>query len=76
MPWRHIGELPPAVRDHLPLHAQEIFLAAFNSAWTERIDDPDVEATAFRIAWGAVKRFYRKDGQAWVPKREEPPGGP
>ncbi|HEV2337082.1 MAG TPA: ChaB family protein [Stellaceae bacterium] len=61
MPYATIDELPPAVR-HLPLHAQEIFRAAFNAAWDSYGD----EQTAFRIAWAAVKRRYRKRGQAWV----------
>jgi cation transport regulator len=55
------------VRDHLPRHAQEIYLAAFNSAWRDHAQDPDGEATMHRIAWAAVKRRYRKTGHAWVP---------
>jgi cation transport regulator len=67
MPYRVIDDLPTAVREHLPPHAQEIFLAAFNSAWDAHAGDPDVEATAFRIAWAAVKKRYRKAGDRWVP---------
>jgi cation transport regulator len=67
LPYRSIDDLPPAVRDHLPPHAQEIFLAAFNGAWEAHAGDPDVESTAFRIAWAAVKRRYRKAGDQWVP---------
>jgi cation transport regulator len=63
MPYATIDELPPAVRQ-LPEHAQEIFRAAFNAA----SDSYGDEATAFRVAWAAVKRRYRKRGQAWVPK--------
>ncbi len=32
MPYNTLSELPAAVKDHLPKHGQEIFLAAFNSA--------------------------------------------
>ncbi|MGO3007803.1 MAG: ChaB family protein [Psychrobacter celer] len=32
MPYNTLSELPVAVKDHLPKHGQEIFLAAFNSA--------------------------------------------
>ncbi|MGP5302446.1 ChaB family protein [Psychrobacter celer] len=32
MPYSTLSELPVAVKDHLPKHGQEIFLAAFNSA--------------------------------------------
>jgi cation transport regulator len=58
-------DLPPGVRNHLPEHAQEIFLAAFNNAWDEYGGD---EERAFRVAWSAVKRQYRKRGDFWVPK--------
>ncbi len=33
MPYNSIEELPESVRKHLPLHAQEIYCSAFNSAW-------------------------------------------
>ena len=64
MPYATIDELPPAVR-HLPAHAQEIFRAAFNNAWDEYGGD---EERAFRVAWAAVKKQYRKRGDAWVEK--------
>ena len=64
MPYASIDELPPATR-YLPPHAKEIFLAAFNSAWDEYGGD---EETAFRVAWAAVKKRYKKCGDAWVPK--------
>ncbi|MEO9077780.1 MAG: ChaB family protein [Rhodanobacter sp.] len=35
MPYRNSGELPAAVRDHLPAHAQQIYKEAFNHAWQE-----------------------------------------
>ena len=35
MPYREIEDLPDGVRRHLPAHAQEIFLAAFNHAWAD-----------------------------------------
>ncbi len=63
MPYATIDDLPPAVR-HLPVHAQEIFRAAFNAAWDSYGD----EETAFRVAWGAVKKSYRKRGGYWVEK--------
>lgn len=63
MPYRCIDDLPESVRRHLPVHAQEIFLAAFNHAWAAHGGD---EATAFRIAWAAVKRAYEKIGTDWV----------
>jgi cation transport regulator ChaB len=46
----------------LPLHAQEIYLAAFNNAWTEyQSHGPEQrEQTAHRVAWAAVKRNAAK----------------
>ena len=35
MPYADISDLPASVRSHLPTHAQEIYLAAFNNAWEE-----------------------------------------
>ena len=67
MPYRIIEDLPASVRDHLPLHAQEIYLAAFNNAWRQYGHEHDGEATTHRIAWAAVKRRYRKQGDRWVP---------
>jgi cation transport regulator len=63
MPYGSNDDLPPSVRDNLPSHAQDIFREAFNHAWQSHGDD---EATAFRIAWSAVKRNYRKLGEVWV----------
>ena len=68
MPWASIDDLPDTLRERLPVHAQEIFLAAFNAAWRQHACDPAVEATAHRIAWAAVKRRYRKLGEVWVPR--------
>jgi len=63
------------VRDHLPAHAQEIFLEAYNSAYEEYADPhrrragASLEETANRIAWAAVKRKYVKAGDLWTPRR-------
>jgi len=68
MPYTAISELPASVRHHLPEHAQEIYLAAFNNAWREYADRPDHEAVAHRVAWAAVKHTYAKVGSEWVKK--------
>jgi cation transport regulator len=67
MPYQQIDELPESVKNYLPKHAQEIFLAAFNNAHQEY----EEEETAFKVAWGAVKRDYEKgeDGN-WRKKVE------
>ena len=67
MPYQTINDLPESVRDNVPKHAQEIYLAAFNSAWeqydqpSERRGDDTREETAHQVAWAAVKRKYQKD---------------
>lgn len=55
MPYKQIDDLPDLVKNHLPKHAAEIFLAAFNNALEEYGGE---EETAFRVAWAAVKRDY------------------
>jgi cation transport regulator len=64
MPYQTNDELPPSVSNHLPPHAQDIFREAFNHAWQQHAGN---ERTAFRIAWAAVKRRYRKRGRVWEP---------
>lgn len=67
MPYVTIEDLPPSL-DRLPIHAREIFLAAFNNAWRSYADRGSAvqEEIAHRVAWAAVKRRYRKRGDLWV----------
>jgi cation transport regulator len=72
MPYERISELPEAVRDHLPTHAQEIYKEAFNSAWDQYADpgkrrgDESREETSHKVAWAAVKQDYAKgDNGDW-----------
>jgi cation transport regulator len=58
MPYRPMADLPPpGIREHLPEHAQEILLEAFNHAWeqyaspTKRHSGASLEETAMRLAW-------------------------
>ncbi len=78
MPYKTLDDLPKSVRDNVPKHAQEIYQAAFNSAW-EQYDEPEErrgdasrEETAHRVAWAAVKQSYEKDETTgkWHKKRE------
>jgi len=64
MPYDTLTDLPNGVQNKLPKHAQEIYQAAFNSAWDEYGHDGE---RAHRVAWGAVERKYHKnyDGD-WV----------
>ncbi len=74
MPYRSIADLPSGIRDHLPPHAQEILLEAFNHAWEQyaspakRYPGSSLEETAMRVAWAAVKRSYVKVGDRWLPR--------
>lgn len=70
MPYLTNENLPPSVRMHLPAHAQDIFRETFNSAWQSYgASQPSRrEEIAFRVAWAAVKRRYRKAGDSWVEK--------
>ena len=74
MPYNKLAELPDSVRDNLPKHAQEIYQAAYNSAWDqydqpeERRGDASREETAHRVAWAAVKETYEKQDDKWVAK--------
>lgn len=77
MPYKQIKDLPESVREHLPEHAQEIYMEAFNSAW-EQYDEPEErrggasrEETAHKVAWAAVKRVYEKDEASGRWKRKE-----
>jgi cation transport regulator len=65
MPYPTSDDLPPSVRAHLPVHAQEIFREAFNHSYGRYGGD---EERAFRIAWAAVKKHYQKAGDDWIPK--------
>ena len=66
MPYASNADLPLSIRSHLPEHAQDIFRAAFNSAFDSHRGDPRQEEAAHRIAWAAVKRQYEKSGDLWV----------
>ncbi|HEX6288877.1 MAG TPA: ChaB family protein [Herpetosiphonaceae bacterium] len=73
MPYQHLRDLPESVREHLPRHAQEIYRAAYNSAWDEYDHD---EERAHRVAWAAVKHTYEKNEETgdWEAKAEQERG--
>ena len=68
MPYPDISDLPSSVRNPLPIHAQEIYLAAFNNAWQEYAARADREIVAHKVAWAAVKKQYVKGNHEWVKK--------
>lgn len=66
MPYDRNTELPDAVKDHLPKHAQDIYREAYNSAWDQYKDaedrrgDASREEVSHKVAWNAVKEKYEK----------------
>ena len=66
MPYKNLTDLPESVRRHLPKHAQESYLEAFNHAWKQYADRKDHEAVSHKVAWSAVKKLYKKEGDKWV----------
>lgn len=74
MPYKTLSALPESIRNHLPKHAQEIYLAAFNNAWDEYRDTGERrgkasrEEVAHKVAWAAVKQLYEKRDDKWCRK--------
>jgi cation transport regulator len=64
MPYSKNSDLPDNVRKVLPQKAKTIFRKAFNNAHIEYKD----EITAFKVAWSAVKKQYKKVNNKWVEK--------
>lgn len=58
MPYNKVTDLPYQVYNALPPHGREIWLNAFNKAFSQH--GPSDEVLLFRIAWRAVKRLYHK----------------
>ncbi|WP_058960718.1 putative cation transport regulator ChaB [Type-E symbiont of Plautia stali] len=76
MPYKSRDSLPESVRSVLPAHAQDIYQAAFNSAWDEykdkkdRKDDSSREEVSHKVAWAAVKNTYEKgNDDRWHKKK-------
>jgi len=72
VPYSSIDDLPASVRTHLPPHAQEIYVGAFNGAWDQYASEgaQERERSAHRVAWAAVKRRYVKLGDSWIARAE------
>jgi cation transport regulator len=75
MPYNSVADLPDKITQHLPKHAQEIYLKTFNNACEEyknpakRKDKSTREQIAHKVAWSAVKKKYRKESDGnWVEK--------
>ncbi|BAT55937.1 hypothetical protein NOS3756_49310 [Nostoc sp. NIES-3756] len=68
MPYQQVNELPQEIRDQLPEHGQNIFLAAFNAAQSDGMS----EEGARDVAWNSVRMEYEpgKEGQ-WKRKDKD-----
>lgn len=73
MPYYDRAELPVAIKNNLPAHAQTIYRKAYNNAWdqydkpSEREQGGSREEVSHRVAWSAVKKKYKKsDSDKWV----------
>jgi len=62
MPYKNIKELPESLQK-LPVKAQQMFLQAFNKSYDEY-----GETRAFKIAWGVVKKKFKRINDKWVAK--------
>lgn len=61
MPYENLEALPQDVKSKLPQGAQQIFMAAFNSASSDGLS----EKAAHETAWNSVRNSYAEgsDGQ-------------
>ncbi len=69
MSYESIDDLPKAVREDLPEHAQQLYMKAYNDAHRDQGEDDFAE----QAAWDAVTAEYEQDeaGQ-WHRKDAEP----
>ncbi len=66
MPYKTIADLPSGVKDNLPTHAAEIYMAAHNAAMKQYDND---EGKSAAVAWAAVEQSYKKNADGkWVAK--------
>lgn len=66
MPYKSIEELPSKVKKVLPKAAQKLFMEVFNAAFNKY-----GEEKAFKIAWAAVKKRFKKKGNRWVARSKD-----
>ncbi|MBL8781192.1 MAG: ChaB family protein [Alphaproteobacteria bacterium] len=65
MPYASNAALPEPIRHALPVHAQDIYRAAFNNAFASYRSSTRREEIAHRVAWAAVKKVYAKRLGKW-----------
>lgn len=63
MTYQQLEDLPNEVTEKLPQHGQQLYMAAFNAASSDGMD----EKNATQIAWSSVKNSYQQDQAGnWV----------
>lgn len=63
MAYQNLEDLPAEVTEKLPHHGQQLFMAAFNAASENGMD----EKNATQVAWNSVKNSYQPDREGqWV----------
>jgi cation transport regulator len=69
MSYKNIEQLPQEIKEQLPEHAQQIFVAGFNAAQSDGMS----EDGAREVAWNSVKNEYEPGNSGkWQRKPEDP----
>lgn len=76
VPYKSLQDLPDAIQNKLPRHAQEIYQAAFNNAWKtyarpEDRDNGSQVEVAHKVAWAAVMKKYHKFHNKWTSRGDK-----
>lgn len=66
MPYKTNKDLPDPIKKALPEAAQNIYRGAFNGSAAQNM----AEKQSHAIAWAAVKRKYKKEGEEWIAKND------
>lgn len=60
---QQLENVPTEVKEQLPEHGQQIFMAAFNAASDDGMNEQD----ATQVAWNSVKGSYEQDENGnWI----------
>lgn len=63
MNFQQLKDLPGEVTEKLPQHGQQLFMAAYNAASEDGMD----EKNSTKVAWDSVKNSYKEDQDGnWV----------
>ena len=63
MAYQQLEDLPQEVTQKLPQHGQQLFMAAYNAASDNGMD----EKSATKVAWDSVSNSYQEDKDGnWI----------